>query len=667
MAEDLLQKGLIEFNRALGPRVSTRKAQDLLSNFLKNTEGSEASFRGFVDKFPPNVKGKAFELIDQYAGMRGAPSAASVEQAPVTDPVEFDKPFRAELDFDPSKNAWYDRPYNMRYANSPKVQAFLQDKESLLNRKGDYVAAQASQGNIEPFIQHQRWLSKQGVLPSDAQSFRDYYTPFNRRYGSEVDTDRNFLNDLHDLDAHAIPEAFMGVVDKTFPGGITGADENRAALLEGLMPEVKEGELMTQGDVGVANTVIERLKELQKINPNLTDYDSLNPSVLSVLEKPGTPSYFFHSIGDSDNTSAESKYFTDRYSDEVKQANLKTPYGTKLAIDPYNEGLVSDPKGSYVSDLYKEASLRRLPPSKPSDMLSFVENAAKPYVADLEKFRKLSLLDKFTEAYATPERFSGTEDVDAVNRIFDNTYFSLDPVTTAAKGLRELARGIRKTPSALLPGRADLIPSAGAVRTGFQQGPVAMGKQMATEFIKGIPGAIAPAGVLALRAAAPFAPGVGAGMVTTAATEAVNEAVKQQTGEGIVPKLRQTFGTAPRTGVADRSAPVTTNLQRAIGTPAVQNGKTVYWAGSDYGWQSGPSFNKVRDQVISRETVPAVGRNSGSRPAVVPQIRPLNQVQRDEVQRQQSRNRLQENLDLARERFNPSKLEFGVSELLFGR
>ena len=194
-----------------------------------------------------------------------------------------------------------------------------------------------------------------------------------------------------------------------------------------------------------------------------------------------------------------------------------------------------------------------------------------------------------------------------------------------------------------------------------------MGKQMATEFIKGIPGAIAPAGILALRAAAPFAPGVGAGMVTTAATEAVNEAVKQQTGEGIVPKLRQTFGTAPRTGVADRSAPVTTNLQRAIGTPAVQNGKTVYWAGSDYGWQSGPSFNKVRDQVISRETVPAVGRNSGSRPAVVPEIRPLNQVQRDEVQRQQSRNKLQENLDLARERFNPSKLEFGVSELLFGR
>ena len=111
-----------------------------------------------------------------------------------------------------------------------------------------------------------------------------------------------------------------------------------------------------------------------------------------------------------------------------------------MAIDPYNEGLVSDPKGSYVSDLYREASLRRLPPSKPSDMLSFVENAAKPYVADLEKFRKLSLLDRFTEAYATPERFSGIEDVDAVNRIFDNTYFSLDPVTAAAKGLRELAQ-----------------------------------------------------------------------------------------------------------------------------------------------------------------------------------------------------------------------------------
>jgi ribosomal protein S30 len=54
-------------------------------------------------------------------------------------------------------------------------------------------------------------------------------------------------------------------------------------------------------------------------------------------------------------------------------------------------------------------------------------------------------------------------------------------------------------------------------------------------------------------------------------------------------------------------------------------------------------------------------------PAITPQIRPLNQAQRNEAQRRQNRNEVQKRMDLARERFNPSKLEFGLSELLFGR
>ena len=90
----------------------------------------------------------------------------------------------------------------------------------------------------------------------------------------------------------------------------------------------------------------------------------------------------------------------------------------------------------------------------------------------------------------------------------------------------------------------------------------------------------------------------------------MNEVVRQQTGEGVIPKLRQAIGTAPRTGVA--------SPQR-------------------------------------------VG------PAVTPQIRPLNQAQRAEMERRQNRNELQKRVDLVRERFNPAKGEFGISELLFGR
>ena len=246
-------------------------------------------------------------------------------------------------------------------------------------------------------------------------------------------------------------------------------------------------------------------------------------------------------------------------------------------------------------------------------------------------------------------------------------YYSTDPVAAAAQGLAELGRGIRRTPAALAPGAADLIPSPEAIQTGYREGVLPMVRQMGTEFVQSLPTAAATSAVLATPIAAPLAPGIGAGMVGVAGTRALNEVVRQQTGEGVVPKLRQTIGTAPRTGVANRAAPVATNLQRAIGTPAVQNGKTVYWAGPDYGWQSGSSFNKVRDSVIARETVAPTRRNLGSRPAVIPQIRPLNPVQRAEMQRRQKRNELQRRVDLANEQRNIWRGDLGLTELLFGR
>ncbi len=189
--------------------------------------------------------------------------------------------------------------------------------------------------------------------------------------------------------------------------------------------------------------------------------------------------------------------------------------------------------------------------------------------------------------------------------------FGADPVGAAAKGAGELARGLRRTPSALLPGAADLIPSPEAVRTGYRQGPVAMGKQMAQEFVQSLPTAAAAAGVLSTPLAAPLAPGIGAGLVGTAGARALNEVVRQETGEGLVPKLRQAIGTAPRTGAASPS-------------------------------------------------------RAGSRPLTA-QVRPLTTAQRAEVTRQQNRNELQRRIELAQQRFNPGKLEFGLSELLRGR
>jgi len=179
--------------------------------------------------------------------------------------------------------------------------------------------------------------------------------------------------------------------------------------------------------------------------------------------------------------------------------------------------------------------------------------------------------------------------------------------------LTRIAGDIRRTPSSLLPGAADLIPSPAAVRAGFQQGPVEMGQQMARDFAAGLPAAAVAAPILASPAVAPLAPGIGAGLVGKAATEALNEAVRQQTGEGIVPKIRQAIGTRPRTGVA---------------SPQPQR------SSSDY-----------KPAQITKATPQAVAN----------------------LEKQRTQNEIQRRMQLARERFNPSKGEFGLSEMLFGR
>jgi hypothetical protein len=49
------------------------------------------------------------------------------------------------------------------------------------------------------------------------------------------------------------------------------------------------------------------------------------------------------------------------------------------------------------------------------------------------------------------------------------------------------------------------------------------------------------------------------------------------------------------------------------------------------------------------------------------EIKPLSAQGKAEMTRRQNRNKLEKRLDLVKERFNPRKGEFGLSELLFGR
>ena len=109
----------------------------------------------------------------------------------------------------------------------------------------------------------------------------------------------------------------------------------------------------------------------------------------------------------------------------------------------------------------------------------------------------------------------------------------------------------------------DLIPSREAVRD-FAKGDVKQGvTRMAQEYVQGLPVAMAAgAGLSSLPAQAaavanPVGAGVAGGFALTRAAEALDEATKQQTGEGLFDKFSQTvnkiagpgFG-RPSTGAA---------------------------------------------------------------------------------------------------------------------
>ena len=132
------------------------------------------------------------------------------------------------------------------------------------------------------------------------------------------------------------------------------------------------------------------------------------------------------------------------------------------------------------------------------------------------------------------------------------------PIITPNSPTYRIGRGIV---NASKVGLTDLIPSREVVRNMYNNQPLEAVKNYSTEFIGGVPQALAVgAGVAAAPALAPVAAGIGGGMAITRAANAVDEAYRQTTGKSWTQRNRptNTYSTytgptptiQPRTGTA---------------------------------------------------------------------------------------------------------------------
>jgi len=191
----------------------------------------------------------------------------------------------------------------------------------------------------------------------------------------------------------------------------------------------------------------------------------------------------------------------------------------------------------------------------------------------------------------------------------------------------------------------DFIPSRQAVRD-FAQGDVKQGAtRMAREYVQGIPAAITagvalsslPAQVAAV--ANPIGAGVAGGIALTRAGEALDEVSRQQTGEGLLTKIQHTIHKVAGPG---------------FGRPNP--------TGSAYRGSEDPRATRARAERTVRNI-----RQGTWTPPPTPEIRQITPAQARASQPPRAANEWERRTRLFQQRFNPSRGEFGLTELLFGR
>ena len=123
-------------------------------------------------------------------------------------------------------------------------------------------------------------------------------------------------------------------------------------------------------------------------------------------------------------------------------------------------------------------------------------------------------------------------------------------VLRGVQALREVPGNIKAAPMSLAPGAMDLVPSREAIKAGYEDGAIEMGKQMGKDFLVGIPTGAAAAAVLSRPGMKKLRVPVAVGSALLAGGEALDEVVKQETGKGIGERVVEATPDAVKTRLA---------------------------------------------------------------------------------------------------------------------
>ena len=400
-----------------------------------------------------------------------------------------------------SNNRWLENPYQLRYAGNPVVEKFLADtykgRTNLVDKR-DKVYRAASEGDLQPYIDYQKYLKDKGILPDSARSVGDVNTrwadiselspAFYDVSGFELMSPKAYADQInlfeHDAFSHAYPDLYFGKVAKTVPF-VSAADEVRANFLDPFI-----------GRSGVAGQADPKFRTDKLPNPLGKNIEGASPyrkrqSWESDLRSRGLSSEEIwnqrlrNALRSEGRVSQEvvplEGRFKRQYDDSILPPGPRFDPQTGKPIPGMESPFVLGPESNLdfataARARFPEISMQEVPlkGKMTKDRMDFlkkifgdeipvdkklafnpgvykrvVQEGFLPYAHDLAKAQKLTKyemakagLQNFIDRnYMSEDFLEGSLGLEKLREFSDNSYFSLDPVTMGGQVLKNNWRG----------------------------------------------------------------------------------------------------------------------------------------------------------------------------------------------------------------------------------